>query len=287
MGGFGAVALAVPNGFGRGGVTMRALWLTLAAIIACLACSLGAVAQSPQISGIAHVAFRVSDLDGARAFYRNLGFEESFAFTSGEKITQVFVKINDRQFIELYPRTEEAQPLGWLHVCFETDAAEALHALYAERGLNPAPLVKGGAGNFIFSLDDPEGRQIEVTQYLPGSRHVMDQGKHLGAGRISDELREVRMTALDLAVAEQFYIAGLGFEKQKGKLRMRISRQADQRIEIAPANTVGMPQFVFLVSSTSRTAARLRKLGVKVTSHGSMVQVNDPDGNVLVFQKRP
>jgi hypothetical protein len=172
-----------------------------------------------------------------------------------------------------------------LHVCYETDAAEALNALYLARGLAPSPIHKGGAGNFIFSLNDLEGKQIEVTQYLPGSRHFEDRGKHLGAHRIADELQGIRMTASDFPAAEQFYGAGLGFEKQKGKPRMRISRGTDQRIELAPANTAAMPQFVFRVSNTYRAAARLRKLGLKVIRHGRMVRVSDPDGSILVFQK--
>ena len=267
---------------------MRMLRITSLVIAACLACTFRVEAKVPQVDGIAHVAFRVSDLDGARAFYRGLGFEEAFAFTSGEKITQVFFKINDRQFIELYPRVDETQPLGLMHVCFETDAAEALNARLVERGLSPAPVKKGGAGNFVFSLTDPTGRTVEVTQYLPGSRHTEDRGKHLGAHRIANELREVRITAPDLSAAGRFYVAGLGLEKQKGKarLRMRVSRAVDQRIEIEPANTAGMPQIVFRASNVNRAAARLKKLGLTVTRHGRTVQVTDPDGNIFVFQKR-
>lgn len=267
---------------------MMMLRITSLVIVAFLACAFRVEAKAPQVDGIAHVAFRVSDLDGARAFYRSLGFEESFAFTNGDKVSQVFVKINDRQFIELYPRTDETQPLGLMHVCFETDAAEALNARLVERGLDPAPVKKGGAGNFVFSLTDPTGRTVEVTQYLPGSRHTEDWGKHLRAHRIANELREVRMTAPDLPAAGRFYVAGLGLKKQKGKakLRMRVSRTVDQRIEIEPANSAGMPQIVFRVSNTKRAAARLKKLGLEVTRHGRAVQVSDPDGNIFVFQKR-
>jgi len=38
-------------------------------------------AQSPSLSGIAHVAFRVADIAAARAFYQKLGFEQAFEFT--------------------------------------------------------------------------------------------------------------------------------------------------------------------------------------------------------------
>ncbi len=45
---------------------------------------------------------------------------------------------------------------------------------------------KAAAGNLISSFNDPEGRVTEFTQYMPGSRHTLDQGQHLGAGRVSD-----------------------------------------------------------------------------------------------------
>jgi catechol 2,3-dioxygenase-like lactoylglutathione lyase family enzyme len=257
---------------------MRKLWLAPLMMIALL---LGrADAQPAKIDGIAHVAFRVADLDSARDFYRRLGFEEAFVFTKDDKPAQVFVKINDRQFIELYPPSEEAKLAGWMHVCYETDMAEALNALYGERGLNPTPVKKGGAGNFVFSLYDPMGSTVEITQYLPGSRHSEDRGKHLGADRISDALQEVKITAPDLSAAEQFYGAGLGLEKQEGAWRV----SGDQRLELEPANTP--PQLVFRVANARKAAARLKALGVAVTRHKRLVQVSDPDGNILVFQQK-
>lgn len=255
---------------------MRLRWI--APLLMLLACA--SWAQPAHITGIAHVALRVSDLDNARSFFQRLGFEEAFVFTKDAKTTEVFVKINDRQFIELYPQAEDTKPLGWMHVCYEADAAEALDALYATRGLNPSQVVKGGAGNFIFSLHDLEGRLIEITQYLPGSRHSEDRGQHLGAHRISNALQEVKIAVPDRPAAEQFYGAGLGFERQKDKLRI----SGDQRLELEPADSA--PQLVFRVANVDKAAARLKKLGLAVTQHKRSVQVSDPDGNVFVFQQR-
>jgi hypothetical protein len=90
-------------------------------VISALACALSAIAfaQPPApgagIIGIAHIAFRVSDLDREVAFLGKLGYEESFAMTNAGKTSEVFIKINDRQFIELYPQTDPKQPLG----CFK------------------------------------------------------------------------------------------------------------------------------------------------------------------------
>ncbi len=82
--------------------------------ILALSCALPIIsaAQPPApdagIIGIAHIAFRVSDLDREIAFLGKLGYEESFAMTNAGKTTEVFIKINDRQFIELYPQTNPA-----------------------------------------------------------------------------------------------------------------------------------------------------------------------------------
>ena len=72
----------------------------------------------PKLTGIAHAAIRVADVDKSRAFFQKLGYAQPFALTgkSGE-VTESFIKINDRQYIELYPSDAEHPPV-FLHVCF-------------------------------------------------------------------------------------------------------------------------------------------------------------------------
>src|SRR3982074_2323029 len=82
--------------------------------------------KRPKILGAAHVAFYVSDLAKARAFYEDfLGFdEEPFTLkkTDGsERI--VFIKINDTQYIELFAESPKAD--GRLnHISIYTDDAD-------------------------------------------------------------------------------------------------------------------------------------------------------------------
>ena len=58
----------------------------------------------PRILGVAHVAFFVSDLAKARVFYEGLlGYEEPFTLPNQHGSVEIaFVKINDRQWIELF-----------------------------------------------------------------------------------------------------------------------------------------------------------------------------------------
>jgi catechol 2,3-dioxygenase-like lactoylglutathione lyase family enzyme/predicted enzyme related to lactoylglutathione lyase len=242
-------------------------------------------AQPPQIDGIAHIALRVSDLDRERTFLQSLGFEEAFAQTEGTTTTEVFFKVNDRQFIELYPRASETSGLGLMHICYESDSLKELDALYVARGLSMSPVKKGGAGNLMSSLHDPLGQEIEFTEYLPGSRHFEDRGKHLGGSRISDELQGIELPVPDLGEAMKFYTVALGFEERKEVrgARFRISSNTDQWIALTAAGAGVRPQLVFRIQNIKRASAQLRKNGLKLMLHSQSVSIEDPDGNVFVF----
>jgi catechol 2,3-dioxygenase-like lactoylglutathione lyase family enzyme len=271
---------------------MKVRW-TMLLIVVLFANSIPCRAQTQQVTGIAHIALRVSDLDRSRNFFHRLGFEEAFSLSRDGKTTEVFVKVNDRQFIELYPRTGADQPIGWIHVCYEADSLDALDALYVARGLRPSPVVKGGAGNLIFSLNDPEGRVVEFTQYLPGSMHFADRGKHLGAHRISNLLMGIRIAIPDLAAARKFYATGLGFDEQDAEagVRMHISNESDQWIELENASGSGGTEFSLLVPSVDKAARQALAQGLVVKRRRRIAYVSDPDGNVFAFEeghrKRP
>ena len=161
---------------------------TLPALLLAMLAVTCASAQSKNLAGIAHVAFRVSDLERSQKFFEALGFEKAFEFSESGKVSEIFIKVNDRQFIELYPRMQESQAIGFMHICFEATDIEALRKAYMSVGLNPPEAKKFRAGNLLFVLHDPEGQLLEYTQYLPGSLHDADRGQHLGSQRISTYL---------------------------------------------------------------------------------------------------
>jgi hypothetical protein len=98
--------------------------------------------QAPPMTGFAHVAFRAGNLEKSREFYGKLGFEQALQFPDAGKTTVALIKINDRQFIELYPRGAENQPLGLMHVCYEPSDILALHNTYAKLDLNPSEVFR-------------------------------------------------------------------------------------------------------------------------------------------------
>lgn len=259
--------------------------------IALAICGLAAQAQTeaPLLAGIAHVAIRVSNLRSSRDFYQKLGFQEAFTLTKDGVVTESFLKVNDRQFIELYPRQQSSQPIGFMHLCFEGADLEALNRQYLARGLSPTPGKRAGAGNLLFTLQGPEKHNIEFTQYMPGSLHSNDQGKHLDPRRIAKQIVAVSITLNDPNAAEAFYTQKLGFRPlQRFGAIVRIALQLPgpslQVLQLAPPGADFA--IYFPVSNLRDTAARLHSLGLPVEKLESMLTVQDPDGNRIVFLKQ-
>jgi len=254
-----------------------------------LSCASLSWAQPAIKSGIAHVAFRVAGLEATRAFYNKLGFEQFFEMKRGEQTTEAFLKVNDHQFIELYPRTEPSQPLGLMHVCYESANLESLHAELAGRGLAVSDVRKAGAGNLLVTMNDPEGQTIEYTQYLPGSRHFEDRGRHLGATRIGQVMVGATLPVRDLEAMRSFYLGKLGFRNINHGVpaRLRMPGDSGQEVDLVMAASPSGVQFG--VADLARAADTLRSLGLTVKSappdRPTLLTVTDPDGVVVSFVK--
>jgi catechol 2,3-dioxygenase-like lactoylglutathione lyase family enzyme len=270
----------------------RILRIGLATVLA-LCCALRAYPQSTDLTGIAHVALRVNDLQKSREFYHTLGFEQAFEFTDAGKTSVAYIKVNDRQFIELIPRTDDSQPGGILHICFETADIESLHKAYLERGLQPTDVQKGRAGNILFSIRGPDGQVLEYTQYLPGSLHSLDHGKHLGEHRVSDHLFEATAPVRDIAAERAFYtnklafkeVSPLGIDKIDGP-ELSIAGNSGDRVALQVGTPAAKPRIVFAVTSTRQAATQSRSRGFKVQKEHHTISITDPDGTVIVFARR-
>jgi catechol 2,3-dioxygenase-like lactoylglutathione lyase family enzyme len=261
--------------------------LCLLAVTSLPAFAQQALAPKPDLAGIAHTALRVVDLDKSRDFYAKLGYQEAFAWTQGTTTTQSFLKINDRQFIELYPRRQPYEPVGFMHVCFESKDIETLNRIYSERGLSPIPVRRAAAGNLLFTMEGPEKQNLEYTQYMPGSRHSLDQGKHLGANRISEELIAVSIEMQDAAAAREFYERNLSFvpvpRLDTRQIWFELPGLPNQQVQIvqhAPGTAFLM---YFSVANLHRAAQQLKALHLTVEKHNNMLTIQDPDGNRIIF----
>jgi catechol 2,3-dioxygenase-like lactoylglutathione lyase family enzyme len=248
-----------------------------------------AQSKASDLTGIAHVALRVADLDKSREFYKKLGFEEAFAMDQGGTPTQSFFKINDTQFIELYPQRQPAQPIGFMHVCFESSDLEALNRFYVASGLSPIPVRRAGAGNLLFTLEGPERQNIEYTQYMPGSKHWNDRGNHLGSNRISEQIYAVGIEMQELTPARTFYVEKLGFSPEQSsnpkEIWLRLPGQSGQRLEIVQQSPGAAFQLFLSVADLDRAGVQLKALQIPFKKHKSMLSIQDPDGNQVIFMK--
>lgn len=245
-----------------------------------------AAAQPQDLAGIAHVAFRVTDLEKSRAFYGVLGFEQSFEFSQGDKPSVSYIKVNDRQFVELYQRFKDSEALGFMHICFESNDIDSLAKEYGKRGLDGSAPRKGKAGNLLNAIHDPEGRLVEFTEYMPGSLHFEDRGKHLGEHRVSEHLWRVSMPALDPAALQVFYTSKLGFAAQgtDGEGFLRVLGTSGESVRSVPVQA--RAQMIFDVENLQRTASDLSVRGLHVHNEKQAISVRDPDGNVIAFAVR-
>jgi catechol 2,3-dioxygenase-like lactoylglutathione lyase family enzyme len=249
--------------------------------------------QTPELTGIAHAAIRVSDLVKSREFYQKLGFQEAFAMNQGGAPTEAFLKVNDRQFIELYPQREPSQPIGFMHVCFESNDLEALNRFYLGRGLSPLPVRRAGAGQLLFNKPGPENQNSEYPQYMPGSKHSNDRGKHLGANRISEQIFAVGIEMQDPAAARTFYAEKLGFNPassrsptlEPGQIRLSLPGHSGQQMEVVQHTQRSVFQLFFAVGDLHRTEAQLKAMHLTIEKHKSKLSIEDPDGYRIVFVK--
>jgi lactoylglutathione lyase len=82
--------------------------------------------KRPRILGVSHMAAYVSDLQKARAFYKDfLGYEEPYTLKREDGSDRIaFIKINEDQYLELFAEAPKQE--GQLnHISLFTDSAEA------------------------------------------------------------------------------------------------------------------------------------------------------------------
>jgi len=174
----------------------------------------------PAIVGVAHIGLRTDDLAAARKFYTGvLGFQEPFSLdkASGEGtgLLLTYFKVNDHQYIEMFPELTDPKMDRLSHISFETTDAEQMRAYLANRGVKvPEKLEPMQDGNRGFDVNDPDGHDVEFVEFRPGSLHSRNFGKFLPDTRISQRIIHVGVVVKDRAAADRFYKDILGFKLQ-------------------------------------------------------------------------
>jgi lactoylglutathione lyase len=171
--------------------------------------------KRPRILGVAHMAIYVSDLQKARAFYKDfLGYEEPYTIKRSDGSDRIaFIKINEDQYLELF--AEPPKKDGQLnHISFFTDSAEAMHAYLASRGVKvPDKVGSGQLKNLNFNITDPDGHTVEIVQYQPESWTRREKGRYMPDARISAHIPHIGVLAQELDRSQKFYGDILGFRE--------------------------------------------------------------------------
>jgi catechol 2,3-dioxygenase-like lactoylglutathione lyase family enzyme len=190
--------------------------LLLAAGLAAIAGASALQAQDsparPHLLGIAYAGLYMHDVGQSRAFYREfLGFDEPFTLNNADgSLHLTWIKINDHQFIELFP--EKAPHTDRLvQIAIETDDAEAMRLYLKSKGVAvPDASSKGKIGTREFDVMDPDGHKVEFVQYLPGSWVARDYGKNLPGTRVSLRMPHCGIMIHHLDASLKFYRDILG-----------------------------------------------------------------------------
>ena len=169
----------------------------------------------PRIVGISHIALYAHDLSKTRAFYKDfLGFDEPYSLTNRDgSLHLTWIKINDRQTIELFPEREAGSDRLY-HVALETDDAAGMRDYLAAKGVKvPDHVGKGKIGNLNYFIKDPDGHIVEMVEYAPDGWTMRTQGKFLPDTRISTNMPHLGILVGDLEAAKRFYQEILGFRE--------------------------------------------------------------------------
>jgi len=191
----------------------------------------------PKILGVAHIGLRTDNLDAARKFYGGqLGFQEPFSLDKpkeeGTGLLLTYFKVNDHQYIEVFPELNGPTQDRLSHISFETSDAEQLRAYLGSKGVKvPDKLEPMLDGNRGFDVTDPDGHDVEFIQYMPGSLHTRNFGKFLSAARVSDHIIHVGVVVSDRAAADHFYKDILGFKAiWHGGMKDDVTDWVDMRV---------------------------------------------------------
>ena len=252
--------------------------------------------KKPEIPGVAHVAVMYNDMEAGRAFMEKLGFEVGYDAHLEGVLTQHVIKVNDHQWIEVHPLLaragivgpkREIQPQGYSHICFETTDIKSAQAQWVAAGLKPSPVERGkGDQTQEFGTWSPDGRIVEVQEFVFDSMAKQQLGQHLGEARVSKWLLGVDLPVPDVAAMKKFYeAAGFIGVPDGDAVQMSPPGHPEVRVVLRPKSEAAKPKLLFAVDDADRAAKSLSAAGLTVQRGKKRASVTDMDGNVYVFME--
>lgn len=170
--------------------------------------------ERPAIWGIAKMTVLVSDFQLARDYYgRFLGFDEAFSYRS-EQGNIISFKVNDRQFLEFIADKDAIHKKRMVSISFETENAELMRLYLKSKAIKvPDNILIDGAGNEVFTIEDPSGNLIEFIKFRTEGLHRASKGKFLSDQRISRRIHHVGLFVRQIIDNDPFYVGILNFKE--------------------------------------------------------------------------
>jgi catechol 2,3-dioxygenase-like lactoylglutathione lyase family enzyme len=140
------------------------------------------------------------------------------------------------------------------------------------------------------TMKDPEGQTIEYTQYMPGSRHFEDRGKHLGANRVAEVMVGAITLARDPEAVRKFYVEKLGFTEidHGNPARLRMPGDSGQEVDIVAGPEVksGIRFGVEDIKHTAEMLTNVASVLIAESSKGpTALTIAGPDDAAIYFVK--
>ena len=196
-----------------------AAWATLAAV---RSDDMQTGPARPRVTGIDHVAFRVSDEAASRRFYSEvLGLVNRPSTGTG----RIVYDVGHRQRVVLEPGLAAKEEERLSHLAFETTDVSALNAYLSARGMQVQPAGQCQQG--AVRLTDPDGHTIEFVPV----KWPPDRPGPRGDRVLSTRLLHAGLIVRDEEAAHRFYRDALGFsEIWRGGRKEGVTQWVNMRV---------------------------------------------------------
>jgi lactoylglutathione lyase len=187
---------------------MRRIAPFVVVLAACFIADGGLFAQAPparpRVTGINHVALRVSDAAAAQRFYGELLGLAQRADVGGNKL---IYNIGTRQHVVVEPGLAAGEDERLGHLAFETANIKAMAEYLASRGFATRASDSCQPGSLL--VTDPDGHHVELVQG-PWPPRIAAKTPDRA---LSNRMLHAGLTIRDEQAANKFYRDALGFSE--------------------------------------------------------------------------
>lgn len=159
-------------------------------------------APRPHISGVDHVAFYTTNIDGVKKLYvSTLGLASEPPIESGETIRFM----SGKQWVGYSPAPDPKATDRMDHVAFATDNIAGLRRYLTQKGFKPSQIQGRSDHSLTFTMNDPEGHHIEFVE------RAKEASAPSQPEAVSRRMIHAGFLVYNRAAEDRFYLDVLGF----------------------------------------------------------------------------